>query len=112
MSATTVTGRGLGSADKKGKGDEHLRVGAEKIIGPRVVAVGSKLLDGSGDGSVVLPVLPGVTANYLVFATDQNAAAAAVSASLVITGSATTLTIKGTAARTISYCVLRVGLAV
>lgn len=113
MSATSVTGKGLGSADKKQKGSEHARLGGEKLIGPRCVAVGTVTLDGSGNASIVLPVLTGVTANYLVFANDQNtAAAAAVGASLSISASATTLTIKGTASHVISYAVLKVGLAI
>lgn len=113
MSATTVTGRGLGSADKRQKGSEHLRVGAEKLIGPRAVAVGTVTLDGSGDATVILPVLTGSSSNYLVLANDRNvSAAAAVGVSLSISGSATTLTFKGTASHVISYGVFKVGLAV
>jgi hypothetical protein len=113
MTATTVTGRGLGSADKKGKGDEHLRVGAEKLIGPRAVAIGKFTLDGSGDGTVKLPVLTGTAANYLVLANDTNtSAAAAVGASLAIGSGVTTLTLKGTAAHVISYGVFKLGLAI
>jgi hypothetical protein len=113
MSATSVTGKGPGSADKKQKGSEHIRLGSEKLIGPRVVAVGTVTLDGSGNGSVVLPILIGATANYMVFANDQNTTtAAAVGCSLTVSGSSTTLTLKGTAAHVISYAVLKVGLAV
>jgi hypothetical protein len=113
MTCTTVTGRGLGSADKRQKGSEHLRIGAEKLIGPRAVAVGTVTLDSSGNGSVVLPALTGTSSNYLVLANDQNtSAAAAVGASLAITSTATTLTVKGTASHTISYGVFKIGLAV
>ena len=113
MAATSVTGKGLGSADRKQKGSEHIRLGTEKLIGPRAVAVGTVTLDGSGNATVILPVLTGVTANYLVFANDQNvSAAAAVGASLAISASATTLTIKGTASHLISYAIMKVGLAI
>jgi hypothetical protein len=113
MACTTVTGRGLGSADKRQKGSEHDRLGAEKLIGPRAVAIGTVTLDGSGVGSVILPVLTGTTSNYLVLCTDTNtSAAAAVGASLAISASATTLSIKGTASHVIQYGVFKVGLAV
>jgi hypothetical protein len=113
MAAQSVTGKGLGSADKRQKGSEHARLGSEKIIGPRCVAVGSVTLDGSGDGVVKLPALTGVTANYLVFANSQTTSSAtAVGCSLAISGSTTTLTIKGTANHVISYSIQRVGLAV
>lgn len=113
MACTTVTGRGLGSADKRQKGSEHLRVGTEKLIGPRAVAIGTATLDGSGNATVVLPVLTGTSSNYLVLCTDTNvSAAAAVGASLTISASATTLTLKGTAAHVIQYGVFKTGLAV
>jgi len=113
MAATTVTGRGLGSADATQRGPkERGFVGAEKILGPRIMASGTKLLDGSGDGSVVLPAFDGSTSNYIVLATDSDVSGAtAVTASLAITSNATTLTFKGTAANTIAYAVVKVGMA-
>jgi hypothetical protein len=112
MSATSVTGVGLGSADKRQKGSEHLRVGAEKIIGPRCVYAKQHTLDGSGDLTIKLPAFTGVTGDYIVLATDTNATAAAVSASLTISGSAATIVLDGTAAHVINVAVFKTGLAI
>lgn len=113
MAATTATGRGLGSAEETSRGPkERGFIGAEKVLGPRVVACDSVLLDGSGDATVVLPVLSGVTADYMVLATDTDiTGTTAVTAALVISGSATTLTFNGTAANTVAYAIIKVGLA-
>ena len=48
MGASSATGVGHGSADKNQKGAEHLRVGAEKIVGPRIVFAGVATTNGSG----------------------------------------------------------------
>ena len=113
MTATSVTGHGLGSAETTSRGPKERNfVGGEKILGPRVVAVGSKVLDGSGDATVVLPAFSGVTTDYVVLATDSDVTGAtAVTAALVITSTATTLTFKGTATNVIAYSVMKVGMA-
>lgn len=110
MTCTTVTGRGPGSADKQQKGSEHLRVGVEKLIGPRAVAIGQVTLAG-GTATVILPVLPGTAANYAVLANDTTAANA-VKTSLSIGTNGTTLTFTGTGTDTISYGVFNVGMAI
>lgn len=113
MGATSVTGVGLGSADKKQKGSEHLRVGAEKIIGPRVVWADNVSLDGSGDATIKLPVLPGVTADYVVFATHQDTTtAAAISATVTVGASDTTVVVKGAANDGASVMIVKAGLAI
>lgn len=113
MGATSVTGVGLGSADKKQKGSEHMRLGAEKIIGPRIVYAKIVTLDGSGDLVVRLPALPGVAGDYVVMACDGNAAAAAaVAASLAITSGNTVITLKGPASSAVNVMVVKAGLAV
>lgn len=113
MAATSVTGKGLGSAVKKQKGSEHLSIGAEKVIGPRVVYAAGVTLDGSGDLVIKLPELAGTAGNYVVVATDSNAAAAgAVAAALTIGGGATTITLKGPANSTVNVIVCKAGLAV
>lgn len=112
MTATSVTGRGLGSAVPNNKGSEHTSMGVEKLIGPRVVAADSVLLDGSGDATVVLPLLSGVVGDYIVTATDSDTSGAtAVTASMAFTTVAT-LTFKGTAANTIVWSIIKKGLAV
>lgn len=113
MTATSVTGKGLGSADKLHKGSEHTRIGAEKIIGPRIVWADFVTLDSSGDATVVLPTLTGVSADYGVMITDAGAAAAAAcAASVVVAASATTLTLKGPASGSVFVVLVKVGLAV
>jgi hypothetical protein len=113
MGASSVTGVGLGSADKRQKGSEHMRLGAEKVIGPRVVYAGNHTLDGSGDLTIKLPVLPGATANYIVMATDSHVTAAtAVAAAIVINSTETTVTLKGTAGQTAYVMIVKAGLAI
>jgi hypothetical protein len=110
MAATSVTGVGPGSADKQQKGSEHLRVGVEKLIGPKAIAVGQVTLSG-GTATLDLPVLPGVAGNYVVLANDTTAAAA-VKTVLAITATGTTVTFTGTGSDVISYGVFHVGMAI
>jgi len=61
MTATSVTGRGPGSAAGHGtgnKGSEHMSLAVHRLIGPRVVACGDLQLDGGGSGTVYFPELP------------------------------------------------------
>lgn len=113
MASTSVTGVGLGSADKRNKGSEHLRVGAEKIIGPRIVACGAGTLDGSGDLTVKLPLPSGVVGDYMVFVTDAQATAAAATAcTLSFVTDALQLVFKGPTNGAIHYLVVKKGLAI
>lgn len=113
MAATSVTGVGLGSAVGKQKGSEHLSIGAEKIIGPRVVYAGLHTLDSSGDLVIKLPELAGVSGDYIVIATEAGvSAAAAVAASLAVATNATTITLKGPASTVCNVMVVKAGLAV
>ena len=113
MAATSVTGRGLGSAVPNNKGSEHMSLGVEKLIGPRVVAADSVTLDGSGDAEVVLPLLPGAVTDYIVTATDSDTSGAtAVTASMAFNANDTTLTFKGTAANVINWTITKKGLSV
>lgn len=114
MGATSITGVGLGSADQNQKGSEHLSVGSNKIIGPRVVYANTVTLDGSGNATMQLPALKGAAANYIVVCTDNNtSAAAAVGAALSFQTNPnyTQVTVKGTASHTIQVAILKVGLA-
>lgn len=110
MAATSVTGVGLGSADKKNKGSEHASLGVDKLIGPRVMAAGTGTLSG-GSLTVVLPHMDGVSADYMVFCGDASGTAAATSATLAITTDATTLTLKGTGTNTVKWCVIKAGIS-
>lgn len=113
MGATSVTGKGLGSADKRQKGSEHLRIGSEKIIGPRVVYAGAITLDSSGDGTVVLPLLAGSASNYVVQVTHRDTTTpAAIAATLAFSSNASTVTVKGAASDGVYVTVMKAGLAV
>lgn len=113
MAATSFTGVGLGSAEKKQKGSERLRIGAEKIIGPRIVACGSSTLDGSGDLTIKLPLPTGVVGDYMVFTTDANATAAAATAvTMTFVTDGMQLVFKGPTNGVINYIVVKKGLAV
>ena len=102
MGASSVTGVGQGSADKKGhKGSEHLFVGVEKLIGTRIVYSGTVTLS-SGTATVVFPKeLPGVDADYIVIAT---AIAHAYASDLTTEG----FTMNGTGTQTVGYIVVRI----
>lgn len=113
MAASSVTGVGRGSAVKKQKGSEHVRLGAEKIVGPRVVYAGKATTDASGDVTVVLPRLPGVAANYVTFVTETGVAAAgACAVSLTLSANATTLVLKGPASTECNVVIVKAGLAI
>jgi hypothetical protein len=109
MAATTVTGKGLGSVDKKQKGSEHLSIGASKLIGPRVVAAGRVTL-AAGTLTLVLPPAAGVAANYVCVATDETGANAVKT---VLTNPATGLQVvfTGTGTDVVQYSIIKVGLA-
>jgi hypothetical protein len=113
MGATSVTGTGLGSAEKLQKGSERMRLGAEKIIGPRVVYAGVATTDGSGDVTVKLPELTGVSSDYIAVVTETGVAAAgACAVSLTIATGSTTLVLKGPASTACNILVIKKGLAV
>lgn len=72
-----VTGVGQGSADKIGqKGSEHLFVGVEKLVGPRVVLAGqSSVPTGAQNVTVEFPQpLDGIFTDYAIFMTPFSTA--------------------------------------
>src|SRR3954467_7573446 len=102
MAASSVTGVGQGSADKKGqKGSEHLYVGVEKLIGPRVIRAGTVTLSGATTTVTFPQALSGVAADYIVIA---DAAHNAWATSLTISS----FVMNGTSADVVSYIVVRV----
>lgn len=113
MAATTVTGKGLGSADGQNKGSAHMTLGVGQLIGPRCVIVSDATLDGTGDAAPVWPALDGTVGDYIVIATDSDSSAAnAVGASLAMDATSTTVTLIGAASKTIVYSVIKKGLAI
>lgn len=112
MAATSVTGKGLGSADKKNKGSEHMTLGVSKLIGPRFVYADQVTLDSSGDLTVILPELPEAADKYIVMASDAHAsAAAAVAAAMTVATGVTTLTLKGPNDGVVNVFIARRGLS-
>lgn len=112
MGATSVTGVGLGSADGSNKGSSHMTLGVSHLIGPRVVACDTVVLDGSGVGSVTLPVLAGDDTGFVVVANDTNVSgAAAVGCSFAMDADGVTLSFNGTAAHTVQYAIIKKGLS-
>jgi hypothetical protein len=112
MGATSVTGVGHGSADLTSRGPkERGFVGAEKVLGPRVMAAGTVTLVG-GAYTLVLPVMPGVSADYVVMCQDDQAVPVVCGASLVISANDTSVTFAGDTTATLHYSIIRVGLSI
>lgn len=82
MGATSVTGvSGPGSVSGINKGSEHMSLGVERLIGPRVVAAGTKTLT-STTGTVVIPALSGVVGDYVVMVSANTSAHVYVSTAM------------------------------
>lgn len=70
--ASSVTGVGQGSADRRNKGSEHMTLGVNQLIGIRVVAAGSVTMASAGSSStgvVTFPQALDSTDSYVAFAT-------------------------------------------
>lgn len=69
MGASSVTGiSGPGSVAGHQKGSEHMSLGVNKLIGPRVMAAGAETLSGT-TGVVEVPALAGAVTDYIVMLT-------------------------------------------
>lgn len=111
MGATSVTGVGHGSADLTSRGPkERGFVGAEKVLGPRVMASGSVTL-ATGAYTLVLPVMAGVSADYVVMCQEVTGTNVC-GASLVISADDTSVTFAGTGSDVLHYSIIRVGLSI
>lgn len=110
MAASSVTGVGQGSCEGQNQGSKSYTVGASRVLGPRVVAAGQVALV-STNAVVVLPLLPGVVADYIVLATDNGAAGVAASAALTFTADSSNITLQGTGSNEVSWAIVRVGVA-
>ena len=104
MGATSVTGKGLGSAEGSNKGTDRMTLGTRHLIGPHIMAAGTITL-GAGTGVVELPTLPGVVGDYSFHVTaDTNAAT-------WVTAKATTgFTVNGTSGQHVDWMVVKNGL--
>lgn len=107
MGATSVTGvSGAGSVDGLQRGSEHMSLGVEKLIGPRVVAAGTATLDSSGDVTVDFPVLSGIAADYIAIANDTNSTVAAVNVTALTSSS---IVLKGTLGHVVNWMIIKAG---
>lgn len=115
MGASSVTGKGIGHAVSV-KGSEHQTLGAEKLVGPRVVVADEVTLSDANPGvaTVVLPLLNGVRGDYLVVATDADSTAAgAVAAQLSLdsTNERTVVALTGPTSGLVAYAIIKKGIA-
>ena len=108
MGASSVTGVGLGSAENLNRGRKDFHIGVERLLGPRVMCAAIKALSG-GAGTVVLPKLPGVVADYVVLVSDASGTAAATSGTLTFNTNDTTVTLAGTGSNSLHWAVVKVG---
>ena len=68
MTASTVTGRGIGSADGNNKGSERMTLGVDHLIGTRIVLSGQVQIEDGGTGSVAFgQSLDGQGSDYIVY---------------------------------------------
>jgi hypothetical protein len=116
MGATSVTGKGRGSADGSNKGSTHMTLGVSHLVGPRVVAAGAVTL--SSTAFILKLPLPtgGAAADYVCMATDQtgaNAVKVVLSKSSVNADGSYDLvaTFTGTSTDVISYAIIKTGVA-
>ncbi len=113
MAASSVTGVGTGSADRKNKGSEHTTLGVEHLIGTRVVACGSVALVG-GAATITFPQpLTGSKANYFVFVQQFNSTNAARTTTMTdnVDGNFASFVIAGTGTDTIFWQVVKANVA-
>jgi hypothetical protein len=112
MGASSVTGiSGPGSVAGNQKGSEHMSLGVNKLIGPRVVAAGSETLVGT-TGVVEIPELPGVPADYIVMTTGVSATVSRVTTPLAAVANTDTwnFTITGGSGEVVHWTVIKKGL--
>lgn len=87
MAASSVTGVGQGSADGRNKGNEHMSLSVNKLIGPRLVSCGQVVLSGGTPSSGLVTFTQSLTSatGYFVVATPQGATTGALNVSAVST---------------------------
>lgn len=111
MGATSVTGKGFGSAESSNKGAQGRQtLGIGHLIGPHVVNAGTVTLDGGGTANLNIPPLSGGAENYVVLATQQDASSpSACGAVISEVDGEWSVSFKGENNGTLSYAVISVG---
>lgn len=110
MGATSATGVGNGSVEGKNAGSKGFTISGSRLIGPRTVAAGVGTLSG-GTLVINLPLLKTAPFGYSVHVTDTSGTATAISAVLTSTTTNSVVTVTGTGTHTISYLVVKNGIA-
>jgi hypothetical protein len=114
MGATSVTGVGHGSAEGANKGSEHMSLGVNRLVGPRVIAAGSVTLAGYV-ATFSLPVASPNPGDYVVIATSVNSGFAnpvAVTSFTIDGNQEAVISLKGGGATDmINFAVIKTGLA-
>lgn len=111
MGATSVTGvSGPGSVAGNQKGSEHMSLGINKLIGPKVAAAGTKTLTGT-TGVVEFPELVGVVGDYIVILSANTSVHVYVSTALAAIASTNEwgFTITGGSGAVVNWAVVKVG---
>jgi hypothetical protein len=111
MGATSVTGRGVGSAESTAKGPKERNfVGVEKLIGPRnMLAVQVTLA--AGAATYTFPeVLDGGATDYNVFTQADNAVT--VTKNVDGDGDLESVTLAGVGADVVDLLIVKVGIAI
>lgn len=109
MGATSATGVGYGSVEGMDMGRKEYTIGANRLIGPRVVACDNGTLSG-GAATIILPLLHGAVTDYAVLVSDSSGTAAAISATLTFDVEDTKITVAGTTTHTFNWAIIKQGL--
>jgi hypothetical protein len=108
MGCQSVTGKGLGSAERTAKGPKERNfVGVEKLIGPRVVLAAQVTLSG-GAATYTFPVALSGIADYCVAASAEHAVT--VTKNVDGDGQFTGVDLAGTGTDVVDVMVVKVGL--
>ena len=109
MAATSVTGKGIGSAEKK----QNISSNIEKIIGPRIVYAACVVLNESGEFNINLPQLPGTISDYVIVATHNNTTSVSpIGASLSLMDNEIMINLKGPEGSIVNVMLCKAGLAI
>jgi hypothetical protein len=111
MGATSVTGvSGAGSASGNQKGSEHMSLGINKLIGPKIATAGKVTLSGT-TGVVYIPKLVGSVSDYVVILTATTNTHVYVSSELATVSSTDdwTFTVTGGSGAVVNWCVVKTG---
>ena len=104
MGATSVTGKGIGSAEGSNKGTSRDTLGVGHLIGPRVVYAGNHTLAGTTD-TIEYPTLTGVVGDYSFHAT-----AATTGHVFISTKTTSSFVLNGTDGQVVSWMIVKNGL--